>query len=151
MKTLLFLVFALPCVAESQYYTPRCLTNYTTFLNYKYDNVNNTLDIIDDMNANICGKVCYNYINCTGFSFIHSTRLSDSKCILTSLPYKYIDLEYDFTNGFYLKSNSSCNFYDYKNLIIIVILLVLTFTIGFCCYYNFCKKPNHTSQYQIIK
>ena len=63
MKTLLFLVFSLPCLTESQYYTPTCLTNYTTFLNYKYDNVNNTLDIIDDMNANICGKVCYNYIN----------------------------------------------------------------------------------------
>ena len=150
MNTLLFFVLTLPSLVKSQYYTPKCLTNYTTFLNYKYDNVNNTLDIIDNMNANICGKVCYNYTNCTGFSFIHSTWIGDSKCILTTLPYKYIDLEYDFTNGFYLKSNSSCIFYDYKNLIIIITGLVVC-TLGLCCCYNFGKKRSNKSQYQRIK
>lgn len=152
MTTLLFVAIGLhlPRIVKSQFYAPECLRNYTTFTNNRFNAPNSTLMMLNNTEANHCGNICYNYTNCTGFSFIPSPWHRTSHCILTTLPFRDIAMDYDFGSAFYLKSNSSCNFYnDYHNIIIIVggLTFLLLFT---CCCYHFGKRQINRNEYKPI-
>ena len=150
MNTLLFLALAVPRVVESQFYSPECLTNYTSFFNSRYDAINTTLMLLNDTEASHCGNICYNYTNCTGFSYIPSPWHRTSQCIFTSLPFNVIPLDYDFGSAFYLKSNSSCNFYNDYHYIIIIVTGLSLLALCTCCCYHFGKRKIRRGHYKAI-
>lgn len=150
MNTLLFFLLAIPRMVESQFYTPECLTNYTSFFNSRYDAENNTLLLINDTHADKCSDICYNYSNCTGFSYIPSPWLKESSCILTTLPFRYITLDYDLGSAFYLKSYNSCSFYSSFHYLIIILVSIALLVLCTCCCYKW-RKPQIRSEYRLIK
>lgn len=152
MSTILFVAIGLhlQSLVNSQFYAPECLPNYTTFVNNRFDDPNSTLILINGTEANHCGNICYNYTNCTGFSYIPSPWHRTSQCILTSLPFSVIPLDYDFGSAFYLKSNSSCNFYNDYHYIIIIVTGISLLALCTCCCYNFGKRQIRRSEYKPI-
>lgn len=150
MNTLLFLLLAIPRVVESQFYTPECLTNYTSFFNSRYDAENNTLLLINDTQADKCSDICYNYSNCTGFSYIPSPWHKESQCILTTLPFRYISLDYDLGSAFYLKSYNSCSFYSSFHYLIIILAGLALLALCTCCCYKWGRRQIR-SEYRLIK
>ena len=152
MSTILFLAIGLHLqnVVNSQFFAPECLPDYTTFTNNRFNAPNSTISLINDSEANNCGNICYNYTNCTGFSYIPSPWHRTSQCILTSLSFRDIPLEYDFGSAFYLKSNSSCNFYNnYHYIIVIIAGLSILALCTYCCY-NLGKRRIRRSEYRPI-
>ena len=150
MLPLLLLSLAIPNVECGTYLPLECINNYTTFFNAAFNEDNNTIIEFKNQPVDYCSDYCNNLTECTSFTFIPTTISSNSLCLLTSNPYKDLNLYHKFDSVYYLKSNSSCNYFDKNHLWIIFLGCLCVAFVLCCCCYNIGVNKQRKRGYQII-